>query len=63
MNDKGQDLSDALSIGSKNVDIHRDPRRESIGWLQMILIMLMFPVLFFLCVFFPIWIGLTPRFP
>jgi hypothetical protein len=38
-----------------------DSRREAIGWLSMIAVMFLFPALFFLCVFFPIWIGLTPR--
>jgi len=38
-----------------------DQRREAVGWLSMIAVMFLFPALFFLCVFFPIWIGLTPR--
>ncbi|MGE0173900.1 MAG: hypothetical protein AB7T49_13980 [Oligoflexales bacterium] len=32
---------------------------ESAGWLQLALIMFLFPVLFFLCVYFPIWIGVA----
>ncbi len=39
----------------------QDVRKETIGWLSMIAIMFMFPVLFYVCVFFPIWVGLTPR--
>ena len=41
----------------------RDPEKEHKGWIQIILIMLAFPALFFLCVFFPIWVGMTERFP
>ncbi|MBP6217903.1 MAG: hypothetical protein KA436_04900 [Oligoflexales bacterium] len=41
----------------------RDPRKEMIGWLQLAAIILIFPALFFFCVFFPIWVGWTPRFP
>tara|TARA_B100000524_G_C23500775_1_gene316900 strand:+ start:82 stop:225 length:144 start_codon:yes stop_codon:yes gene_type:complete len=41
----------------------KDLRREGIGWIQILIIMLAFPALFFFCVFFPIWVGLTPRFP
>ncbi len=37
----------------------RDMNKEAIGWLSMIVIM--FPALFYLCVFFPIWVGWTPR--
>ncbi len=29
------------------------------GWLSLAAIMLLFPVLFFLCVFFPIWLGVA----
>jgi hypothetical protein len=39
----------------------RDLEKEGKGWLLMIVIMFMFPALFYLCVFFPIWVGLTPR--
>ena len=35
--------------------------KEGIGWLTLAFMMFLFPALFFLCVFFPIWIGLTPR--
>lgn len=41
----------------------RDMQKESIGWLQLAVMILLFPALFFLCVYFPIWVGLTPRFP
>lgn len=43
------------------VKVERDFRKENIGWLSLTLIMVAFPTLFFLCVFFPIWIGMTPR--
>ena len=32
---------------------------EGAGWLQLLFIMILFPVLFFLCVFFPIWIDVA----
>ena len=41
----------------------RDEKKELIGWMSIALIMLLFPLLFFLCVYFPIWVGWTPRFP
>lgn len=41
----------------------RDPQKELYGWLQMASFIFLFPALFFLCVYFPIWVGLTPRFP
>ncbi len=40
----------------------RDIQKEAVGWLSMILVMFMFPALFYLCAFFPIWVGWTPRF-
>lgn len=39
----------------------RDIKKEDQGWLSIALIILLFPTLFFLCVFIPIWTGLTPR--
>lgn len=33
--------------------------RELKGWLTMILMMVLFPVLFFLCVWAPMWFGST----
>lgn len=41
----------------------RDMAREGLGWMKISLIILMFPALFFLCVFFPIWVGWATRFP
>lgn len=38
-----------------------DSKLEAGGWLTMIAILFLFPALFFLCVFFPIWVGWTPR--
>jgi|GEM_PF-3517720 hypothetical protein len=32
---------------------------EAKGWLTLVLMLFLFPVLFFLCVFFPIWIGVA----
>ncbi|MDE3269217.1 MAG: hypothetical protein OYH77_02920 [Pseudomonadota bacterium] len=32
-------------------------KREGLGWLSMVLLMILFPLLFFLCVFIPIWWG------
>jgi len=45
----------------KKKSTSRNIKNEANGWLQMILIMFMFPALFYLCIFFPIWVGLTPR--
>jgi hypothetical protein len=39
----------------------RDIRKEATGWVGLAVVMVAFPALFFLCVFFPIWVGLTPR--
>lgn len=39
----------------------RDMQREAEGWISIAVIMLAFPALFFLCVFAPIWLGITPR--
>ena len=41
----------------------RDMRKEAIGWIQLAGLILFFPALFFFCVFFPIWMGWTTRFP
>ncbi|MEZ4743053.1 MAG: hypothetical protein R3B45_11495 [Bdellovibrionota bacterium] len=41
----------------------RDHGKESIGWIYLAAVILIFPALFFACVFFPIWYGLTPVFP
>jgi hypothetical protein len=35
--------------------------KEAMGWMSLVIIMFAFPALFFLCVFFPIWMGWTPR--
>jgi len=31
--------------------------KEALGWLSFVLIMLLFPALFFTCVFIPKWFG------
>lgn len=51
-------------MSSKNVaqtPSAQDVKLEAGGWLSMIAILFLFPALFFLCVFFPIWVGWTPR--
>ena len=37
----------------------KPPAREGLGWLSMVLLMVLFPLLFFVCVFIPIWLGVT----
>ena len=32
---------------------------EARGWISMAIFMVLFPVLFFLCVWFPIWLGVA----
>jgi hypothetical protein len=39
----------------------RSMAKEATGWVSMIFVMFLFPTLFFLCVFFPIWMGWAPR--
>lgn len=39
----------------------RDMEKEGKGWWSIVLIMFLFPALFFLCVFLPIWLGVAPR--
>lgn len=39
----------------------RDATKEAVGWLSLAFVMVLFPTLFFLCVYFPIWAGFTPR--
>lgn len=41
--------------------VQRDVKGESMGWLGLIVIMFVFPIFFYACVFIPIWIGWTPR--
>lgn len=41
--------------------VERDFRKEAAGWVSLAAVMVLFPALFFLCVFFPIWIGITPQ--
>ncbi len=44
-------------MSSREVEANR--ALEASGWLQLLFIMVLFPVLFFLCVFFPIWIDVA----
>jgi len=41
--------------------VHQNKEKEAKGWLTMALMLLLYPALFYLCVFFPIWVGWTPR--
>ncbi len=41
------------------VEVTRDQRKEAIGWLSIAAIMVLFPVLFFVCVWIPIWLGVA----
>lgn len=36
--------------------------KEFNGWLTLVFFMLLFPVLFFACVYFPMWIGVAGRY-
>ena len=38
-------------------------KRQKIGWMSMIFFLLLFPILFFGCVFFPMWVGWIIPFP
>lgn len=44
-----------------NHDVQTEKNRslEAAGWWQLLFIMILFPILFFLCVFFPIWIDVA----
>lgn len=33
--------------------------RETAGWLSLAAFMLLFPLLFFICVYLPIWMGIA----
>ena len=36
-------------------------QKEAKGWLSMAFMLVLYPTLFYLCVFFPIWVGWTRR--
>ena len=40
-------------------DLQKNTALEAAGWLQLLAIMILFPILFFLCAFFPIWIDVA----
>lgn len=42
-----------------NKDLDAKNARESEGWLTLAFMMVLFPVLFFLCVWAPMWFGDT----
>ena len=50
-----------IGTESDMAEPQRDIRKEATGWIGLAVVMIAFPALFFLCVFFPIWVGLTPR--
>lgn len=37
--------------------------KEAQGWMTLLFMMMLFPALFFLCVWFPILVGWTRRWP
>jgi nitrogen fixation protein FixH len=41
--------------------VQRDEKKEFFGWIYLTLIMLLFPVLFFICVFLPMMVGWVER--
>jgi hypothetical protein len=47
----------------KNEISQSDSKKEATGWLTLVAVMFLFPALFFLCVWFPMWVGLTETFP
>jgi hypothetical protein len=50
-----------IGTESDMAEPQRDIQKEATGWIGLAVVMIAFPALFFLCVFFPIWVGLTPR--
>jgi hypothetical protein len=42
---------------------NEEMKKQNEGWWSMVFFLILFPVVFFLCVFFPIWMGWTPAFP
>ena len=46
----------------KDSKLERDYEGEGRGWIFLVLCMFGFPILFFLCVWFPIWIGIAGRY-
>ena len=46
-------------MNSDQPAIEGDLTKEACGWLSLVLLMMLFPLLFFLCVFFPIWLGIA----
>ncbi|MDD9951358.1 MAG: hypothetical protein OXT67_07305 [Zetaproteobacteria bacterium] len=50
-------------IDTSKAEQLRTPGQEQVGWLQICGIILLFPALFFLCVFLPMWVGWAERFP
>ena len=47
-------------------DVELSPQelnQQAKGWSSLIFFLFFFPALFFLCVYFPIWVGWIQRFP
>ncbi|MFW7378124.1 MAG: hypothetical protein ACOH5I_04905 [Oligoflexus sp.] len=40
-------------------DLQEKNARESLGWTTLAFMMVLFPVLFFVCVWLPMWLGFT----
>ncbi|MCY4444703.1 MAG: hypothetical protein OXC44_07895 [Proteobacteria bacterium] len=56
-------MSETLSAKYTVELSEEDRRKQKRGWYTMVFFMLFFPALFFLCVYFPIWVGWISRFP
>lgn|GEM_PF-1789899 len=41
------------------VVVKRDLGKEAVGWISIAAIMIAFPILFFVCVWIPIWLGVA----
>ncbi len=46
-------------MSDKSIQNQEQSARERLGWLSLVAIAVAFPTLFFLCVWFPIWMGWT----
>jgi hypothetical protein len=62
----GADIADLLyfnegGIRMKSDNTTRALEKEKAGWLTLAAIMIGFPILFLLCVYFPIWMGWASR--
>lgn len=46
-------------MSSEKANEQLDATKETYGWLSLLLLMVLFPLLCFACVFLPIWLGVT----